>query len=1147
MRLKTLFCALLTLPAAAQNVPSPQIPLTGNVGIIGSPILNSGTFQMPADADVTLAISNVNTSAFSIKITSAVSLTATRNIIYPGGRFTLNVENATTGGQSIQIIGTSGSGVTIPNGITVGVWNDGTNFVQIGAAGSGTGCIPSGSTNVLLKNGGSGTCVPSSVTDNGTTVSTTEPVTAPSLTTGNILLNTNGFNVGTGDFTFSNYANLFLGAGNVNVATGGNFSVDGAIHTSTLSGCLSADATTHLVSGSGSACGSGGSGSNVTINGGSTLSTANFNGTTPTAGSGFQNSTFQVSGNNVSIENPLASSSVFGLAKVDGTTIGASGGVLSALGAPPTGAAGGALAGTYPNPTISGLGAQYLLPVSDGAGHLAASNILTDATGKNLSNAAGKLTFQYFWSNPDNLTPALDTTESMFIANTAYDWTELELLNTACGTGSDNPGSTIYESTGNTENALIFGHLSPCSNTSAPGAADTTFFMNTGAAHKQYGTTFAPITNVSLTGNVVTLTEANSFTSGQFILNAGLTAATFLNGQTATIITASSTQITFAFPHANFSSTAETGATEAIVDNVMRFSTEGTGQINFGSGPNDYFSIRTGLSPNGIFFPSLTSIPCLGTDSNGKLGSGTCGGGAVSSVSNSDGTLTITPTTGAVFASLNLANANTWSASQTNTAKWIGTLPGSSAQGAFAVGTLPYSDTGIGLSIAGNTNSYIQGLINNANAGTTASACWEVGSDTTTAGSNYGELCRNSSGFSGTGFSTASAVTSDSYGGDYFFGTGTANGVHLLYNNTELMNANANGVSFPAVTTTPSSTVAFCPSGTGGALGLCAISGGTPAYPLTITGGVSGGVVYGSSATQLTVSPAGTAGAVMAWGGAGTAPGSTSASDNTTNFIITEPTITNLQTPSLTTGMTIQSFGNGNFSANSSELTIGSNMVPSAGTFSPKAVTVVGRTSFVGTATGSWTGLNLGWNFGSSSSNNLYTATTPMAELSLTPTINVETTSTGHYSLIYALPVLTSVPSVTNYDIEMPNFTVTAGGLLGAVQLSGLGSTPTIAVGAGAGSGATASVTGNNIDGVVTLSSGTSTTASATLATITFSGTLPATPAGGCTIMPRNANAVGQVLMVYSTSPSTTSWTIAVAGSAIPASITSYLWSYHCE
>lgn len=41
------------------------------------------------------------------------------------------------------------------------------------------------------------------------------------------------------------------------------------------------------------------------------------------------------------------------------------------------------------------------------------------------------------------------------------------------------------------------------------------------------------------------------------------------------------------------------------------------------------------------------------------------GGGAVSSVANSDGTLTISPTTGNVVPSLNLAHANTWTAAQT--------------------------------------------------------------------------------------------------------------------------------------------------------------------------------------------------------------------------------------------------------------------------------------------------------------------------------------------------------------------------------------------------------------------------------------------------------------------------------------------------
>lgn len=41
------------------------------------------------------------------------------------------------------------------------------------------------------------------------------------------------------------------------------------------------------------------------------------------------------------------------------------------------------------------------------------------------------------------------------------------------------------------------------------------------------------------------------------------------------------------------------------------------------------------------------------------------GGGSVSSVANSDGTLTVSPTTGSVVSSLNLGHANTWTAAQT--------------------------------------------------------------------------------------------------------------------------------------------------------------------------------------------------------------------------------------------------------------------------------------------------------------------------------------------------------------------------------------------------------------------------------------------------------------------------------------------------
>jgi hypothetical protein len=54
--------------------------------------------------------------------------TAQRNLIAPLVEKTYIVKNTTTGGFAVQIIGSSGTGVVIPNGVTTSVYCDGTNF-----------------------------------------------------------------------------------------------------------------------------------------------------------------------------------------------------------------------------------------------------------------------------------------------------------------------------------------------------------------------------------------------------------------------------------------------------------------------------------------------------------------------------------------------------------------------------------------------------------------------------------------------------------------------------------------------------------------------------------------------------------------------------------------------------------------------------------------------------------------------------------------------------------------------------------------------------------------------------------------------------------------------------------------------------------
>jgi hypothetical protein len=69
------------------------------------------------------------------------------------------------------------------------------------------------------------------------------------------------------------------------------------------------------------------------------------------------------------------------------------------------------------------------------------------------------------------------------------------------------------------------------------------------------------ITNVGIASNVLTVISNNSFQAGQSVFLTGLTSAAslFLNNQTVTLLTASPTQFTATFTHANYAPAAETG------------------------------------------------------------------------------------------------------------------------------------------------------------------------------------------------------------------------------------------------------------------------------------------------------------------------------------------------------------------------------------------------------------------------------------------------------------------------------------------------------------------------------------------------------------------------------------------------------------
>lgn len=99
-------------------------------------IVGVGTVNFATDANttITLAASESSQTARNLvlRLTSSGSLSATRDLIVPALKKNYLIKNSTTGGQSIRVIKSGGLGttVTIPNGSTAFIYNDGTDVVE---------------------------------------------------------------------------------------------------------------------------------------------------------------------------------------------------------------------------------------------------------------------------------------------------------------------------------------------------------------------------------------------------------------------------------------------------------------------------------------------------------------------------------------------------------------------------------------------------------------------------------------------------------------------------------------------------------------------------------------------------------------------------------------------------------------------------------------------------------------------------------------------------------------------------------------------------------------------------------------------------------------------------------------------------------
>src|SRR3989344_3752703 len=131
---------------------------------------------------------------------------------------------------------------------------------------------------------------------------------------------------------------------------------------------------------------------------------------------------------------------------------------------------------------------------------------------------------------------------------------------------------------------------------------------------------------------------------------------------------------------------------------------------------------------------------CLLEDANGVPSFGSCaGGGTVSSVSNSDGTLTISPNTGAVVASLALTHANWWTGRQNFTTATTSNFEATSTNvyfSGFTSALLGTDATGKLVATSSIGVNYLTGILGVGTGGTGASSFgqgWIYSSGGTTA------------------------------------------------------------------------------------------------------------------------------------------------------------------------------------------------------------------------------------------------------------------------------------------------------------------------------------------------------------------------------------------------------------------------------
>ena len=362
-------------------------------------------------------------------------------------------------------------------------------------------------------------------------------------------------------------------------------------------------------------------------------------------------------------------------------------------------------------------------------------------------------------------------------------------------------------------NALMVGGgagVAPSTITTGTGVV-TALGVNTGSAG-------AFVVNGEALGTPSSGTVTNLTGTASININGTVGATTPTTGAFTTISASGVITSTVATGTAPFTVSSTTAVANLSIGGnaaTATTATSATTATNIAGGSANQIHYQTASSTTGfITAPTVASTYLQWTGSAFAWATVTSG---VTSISGTTNQITASASTGAVTLSL---------PASVTTGQFIAnqTTSGSSSQGAFAYGTLSYSDNNHILTMQASQNSYIQMEIQNTNTGAAASSDVIVGNNNTTSTTYYGDFGMNSSGWAGT-------AGTNSFG--------APNIVYLTSTSADL-----------AIGTTGSNSIRFVTNS--GADNATVSSAGVWTFANTITGSISGNAGTATTATTAT-------------------------------------------------------------------------------------------------------------------------------------------------------------------------------------------------------------------------------------------------------------------------------------------------------